>query len=235
MLSRKLTVFFVFIMTCGVYGESRKITVATLEYPPFIYSENDQAAGPIVDKVRSLFARLGVDAEITIYPIARGLSMVQKGEVDAYFSLKKTPEREKSLRYTGMPLIKQPFVFFSRNDSGIGWNGNIDDIKKYRIGIVSKTSYGSVFDEYVRNGILTNIDEAQTFEQNVRKLIAGRVDLIINSYAVGQEISRKLNADNRIVALSPPVETVDSYLAFTKAKDYSSLAEKFDALLAGEN
>ncbi|WP_028581823.1 substrate-binding periplasmic protein [Desulfogranum japonicum] len=164
MLLIRFLIFFVFIMVCNVYAEQQKIVIATLEYPPFIYSENNQVKGPIVDKIRDLFDKLEVKVTIKIYPIARGLFMVKNGEVDAYFSLKKTPEREKKLLFTKEPLIQQPFVFFVRNDSKIIWNGNLEDIKNYRIGIVSKTSYGMVFDEYLKKGFIKNIDEAQTFE-----------------------------------------------------------------------
>jgi len=234
MLSKRLLVFLVFIMVCNIYAEQQEIVIATLEYPPFIYSENNQVKGIIVDKIRDVFGKLEVKVTIKIYPIARGLLMVKNGEVDAYFSLKKTPEREKELLFTKEPLIQQPFVFFTRNDSRIIWHGNLKDIKNYRIGIVSKTSYGTVFDEYLKKGFIQNIDETQTFEQNIKKLIAGRVDLIINSYDVGQYILKKLNASNRIIALSPPVEVVNSYLAFTKTKDYTSLAKEYDIILANE-
>lgn len=215
-------------------SEQQTIQIATLEYPPFIYSENDQVKGPISEKVRDVFQELGINVIIKIYPIARGLFMVTKGDADAYFSLKKTPEREKQLLFTNEPLIQQPFVFFTTKESGIVWTGSIEDIKKYKIGVVSKTSYGAVFDNYVRNGIITNLDEAQTFEQNIRKLIAGRVDLVINSYDVGLTLLDKLQVEN-IIALSPPVEVVYSYLAFTKAKNYSELVEKYDILLKEKN
>ena len=99
--------------------------------------------------------------------------MVNNGEVDAFFSLKKSPEREEELLFTKRSLIRQPFVFFP------------------------------------------NIDEAQSFEQNIKKLVAGRVDLIINSHDVGHYILKKIRADTAIIALYPPVDGIDSYLAFT--------------------
>lgn len=222
-------------MACGTYAETRKIAIATLEYPPFIYSENGQVKGPVADKVRGIFAALGVEAIIQEYPIARGLLMARTGEVDAYFSLKRNPERETYLLFTNEPLIRQPFVFFARNDSGIRWTGDFEELRNYRIGVVSKTSYGIAFDERVRSGFLSAIDETQTFELNVKKLIAGRVDLIINSLEVGQYILRQNDATDLVSPLSPPVEIIDSYLAFTKARDFSSLAKDYDTILEGVN
>lgn len=206
--------------------------IATLEYPPFIYSEGNEVKGPIAEKVRNVFTSLGITVRIEMLPITRGLAMVASGDVDAFFSLKRTPERDLALLFTKVPLIQQPFVFFTRRDSAIQWNGRPDDIKGYRIGVVSKTSYGKIFDAYVKDGILAHIEETQSFEVNIKKLIAGRVDLVINSYDVGQYLIQKLHAEDDIVSLSPPVETVTSYLAFTRARDYSRLADKFDEALS---
>lgn len=213
------------------FPEQNALLIATLEYPPFIYSENGEVKGPVVDTVKAVFDSLGVKIQIEIFPIARGLSMVATGEVDAYFSLKRTPQRDIDLLFTKTPLLRQPFVFFTHKNSKIVWNGNIEDIQDYRIGVVAKTSYGPIFDGYLKDGLLLNIEETQSFEMNIKKLIAGRVDIVINSYDVGQFIIKNLNPENEIIALSPPVEIINSYLAFTKARDYSALAADFDKAL----
>jgi len=215
-----------------LFPEKNEILIATLEYPPFIYAEGDQVKGPIVDKIRNAFIKLNINPKIVIFPISRRLAMVKAGEADAYFSLKKTIERESDYLFTNVPLLQQPFVFFARSNSGINWDGKIENITKYKIGVVTKTSYGKVFDDYVKNRIITNIEETQTFELNIKKLIAGRIDLVINSYDVGMYIITNLHAENEITALSPAIEIVNSYLAFTKTKDYSKLAHDFDLLLS---
>ncbi len=136
MVLKRIIVCFAFLAifeVCEVFAQSKNILIATLEYPPFIYSDGEQVKGPIVDKVKNIFGRLGVDVTIQILPIARGLLMVKNGEVDAYFSLKKTPKRERDLLFTNTPLIQQPFVFFSKNNKKIQWSGNMDDVKKIRL------------------------------------------------------------------------------------------------------
>jgi polar amino acid transport system substrate-binding protein len=235
MLLRLILVFCIFITATQVYAQQNNLVIATLEYPPFIYSDENQVKGPIVDKVKDIFGKLGVNVTIKIFPIARGLLMVKNGKVDAYFSLKRTPRREKDLLFTKEPLIKQPFVFFVKKGSKIKWAGDIRDIRKYRFGVVSKTSYGLIFDGYVKDGLISNIDEAQSFELNIKKLIAGRIDLVINSYDVGNYLIKKLDAEDEVIALFPPVEIINSYLAFTKVRDYSYLANRYDSILRKGN
>ncbi len=228
---KKILIIPLFFIICNAFSEQNTLLIATLEYPPFIYSENGDVKGPVVETVKAVFSSLGVKIKIEIFPIARGLLMVKNGEADAYFSLKRTPQRESDLLFTTTPLLRQPFVFFTRRTSGIKWNGNIEDIKDYRIGVVAKTSYGAIFDGYLKDGLLLNIEETQSFELNIKKLIAGRVDVVINSYDVGLYIIKNQKSENEIISLSPPVEILNSYLAFTKAKDYSALASEFDSAL----
>ncbi|MGD9949852.1 MAG: substrate-binding periplasmic protein [Desulfobulbus sp.] len=235
MLVKRILVCFLILIAIRVYAQQREIVIATLEYPPFIYSEENQVKGPIVDKINDVFDKMGVRVNIQMLSIARGLLMVENGDVDAYFSLKKTPEREKKLLFTKVPLIQQPFVFFAKTGSSIEWNGDVNSIKNYRIGVVSKTSYGKIFDGYVKNNVITNIDESRSFELNIKKLIAGRVDLVINSYDVGKHLLDKYDAGSKIVSLNPPVEIVNSYLAFTKVRNYTDLANQFDIILCKDS
>jgi polar amino acid transport system substrate-binding protein len=207
------------------------LKLATLEYPPFIYQENDEAKGPLVETVKELFRRLEFEIDIHFYPVPRGLLMVSEGDVDAYFTLKRNEEREKSLLFTRTPLITQNFVFFAKADSDIRWDGAFADVRAYRIGVASQTSYGKRFDDAVKKGELGVLEAAGSFEQNFRKLIAGRVDLIVNSYDVGMAILKRLGAEQEVEVLSPPIESVPSYLAFTRKKDYADLASRYDRAL----
>lgn len=217
----------------GAYPDPQTLHIATLEYPPFIYTRDGRVAGPTADTVRRAFAELGVAIDIQAYPIARGLAMVKTGEADAYFTLKATPERQRDLLFTKVALIRQPFVLFARKGLRVAWTGSVAELRAYRIGVVAKTSYGPIFDAWVKTKALVDIEVSQSFEVNVKKLMAGRVDLIVSSQDVGRYLLRKLGAEGDVAALSPPVEVVDSYLAFTKARDYAALAGAFDGYLAG--
>ena len=204
---------------------------ATLNYPPFIYEEDHQAKGVIADIVREAFKRLQQPIVIAFYPVPRGLLLVNNGNVDGYFSLKKTPAREEKLLYTRQPLIRQTFVLFVRHESTLQYSGIVEDLAPYRIGVVSQTSYGSLFDNAVREKKLLKLDEARDFISNFKKLLAGRVDMVINSYDVGMALVNELQQQDNVKVLDPPVETVESYLAFTRQRNFQRLADDFDSVL----
>jgi polar amino acid transport system substrate-binding protein len=204
------------------------LNIATLEYPPFIFQNKNGADGEIAETVKEIFLRLGYKINIKFYPAARGLAMLSAGEVDAMFTLKKNKEREKTMIFPLQPLLKQDFVFFVRNDSNIIFDGKFSSISNESIGIVNQTSYGSRFDDALKKGVFKKIEVSQNFENNFQKLIAGRMNVLINSRDVGISILKKINADKKVKIIGPPIETVFSYLAFTKKNDYKFLSNEFD-------
>ncbi|QYK00707.1 substrate-binding periplasmic protein [Shewanella psychrotolerans] len=234
LLLTQLTAVLLFSAFFGsLYANAKEnsIKIATLDYPPFIYQNGDIKTGILLEIVTEAFDRLSVNVDIEFFPITRGLKMVKEGEVDAYFSLKKTPERNATLLFTTMPLVQQRFVIFTLVDSNITYKGDINDLAIYNIGVSCNTSYGPIFDTAVRNGILKNIDCAQSFELNIKKLLAGRTDIIINSQDVGYALLSRLGKKKQVKLIEPPIEVLNSYLAFTRVRDYSALAGAFDDAL----
>jgi polar amino acid transport system substrate-binding protein len=77
-------------------------------------------------------------------------------------------------------------------------------------------------------------DEAATIEQTFIKLAIGRVDIVpSNLYTATSTLalpSLRSHAGN-IVKLPIPIESVTSHIAFSKARQLTSLRDRFDAEL----
>lgn len=204
------------------------LRLATLEYPPYISNTEQGAQGLTVDIVKTAFSRIGQPVKIEFYPITRGQYMLLNGEVDGFFSIKKTPEREKTMRFPQKALMKQDYVFFVRKDSPWRFSGDFDSLADARIGIVNTTSYGSRFDSAAQTGKFKKLDPATDYVMTFRKLLAGRVDAVICSRLVGLYYLRTLDTQNEAEISGPTVETTVSYLAFTIQKDFTRLARQFD-------
>jgi polar amino acid transport system substrate-binding protein len=100
------------------------------------------------------------------------------------------------------------------------------------IGIVRGTSYGRKFDEAVRDGTLQKIDLAHDIELNLTKLMHGRVVLIANYRYGVLEAARHLGLLAEIKEIAPPIESIPSYLAFTKQRDFARPRDDFEVALA---
>ena len=198
----------------------------TLDFPPLEFAgEDGKAKGIAVELVEKVMANLGHQVTIEIMPWARGLEMVKTGKADAIFTAYKTPEREEFLDYSTVVLIPQIVSLYAPKNSEIAFDGDLLKLKDKRFGVVSTISYGKTFDG-LRDQLQT--DRAENLESNLRKMLAGRVDLIISNMYVAESEIKKLNLQNDIKKLAPEVETVDSFIGFSKAKGLAALRDDFD-------
>lgn len=205
-----------------------RLRLATLEYPPYIINTTQGASGLTVEIVRSVFARMHQPVAIEFFPISRGQSMLRDGSVDGFFSIKKTPEREKSYLFPQQPLMRQDYVFFVRKHSRWHFSGHLPDLAQARIGIVHNTSYGQRFDLAAKDGVFRRLDATSSHEMNFRKLLAGRIDIIICSRLVGVYYLNAMGQASQVSISGPVVETAVSYIAFSRKKKFQALSRRFD-------
>ena len=153
------------------------------------------------------------------------------GQADAFFSIKKTLEREQTMLFTQRALMSQDYVFFVRKGTSRRFTGRFDSLADVRIGVVSATSYGSRFDAAVQAGAFKRLEPVTSHETNFRKLLAGRIDAVICSRLVGLYYLDLLNGIDEVDIGGPIVETTFSYLVFTKQRDFTALSQQFDQAL----
>jgi polar amino acid transport system substrate-binding protein len=208
-----------------------RLDLGTMNYPPYIVNGERGAQGLVVNIVRTAFARIGQPINIKFYPFARGQAMLKSGQVAGFFTMKKNAERQKTLLFPKRPLISQDYVFFVRKHGHWQFNGSFSSLADAKIGVVNQTSYGNRFDREVLNGPFWQLDLSSSHEMNFRKLLAGRVDVVICSRLVGLYYLRAMNAQDQVEVTGPAVEIVDSYLGFTRSQDHQQLVREFDQAL----
>lgn len=210
------------------YGIEKPLVIGVLEYSPYIKKNDSDYSGLAVDIVNEAFNRMNKKTNFVLFPIARSLKMLDDGEIDGFFSIKKTAEREKNLIFPKEYLFSQDYVFFMKKKSVFDYNGTYDSIKNLRIGIVNTVSYGSRFDLAVKENYFSDLDYANNFESCFKKLANERVDIVICSKLVGLEIIKVLNLKSEIIISGPPSETAFSFIAFSNKKEHLELADSFD-------
>ncbi|WDP91546.1 MAG: transporter substrate-binding domain-containing protein [Desulfobacter sp.] len=217
------------IFCCSIPASADHFNFVSLEFPPLEYAgRNGEAEGIAVDIVKTIMAHLGHTVDIRIYPWARSLRMVKRGEADAIFTAYKNDEREQFLDYSKTVLIPQIIAFYVRKDSGIKYDGDLLKLKSQRIGVLNTISYGKKFDD-VREQLNTRV--VQNLKCNFKKLKANRVDLVISNVYMGDSTIKKMGLDHEFKRLSPAVQAVDSFIAFSKARGLMAIRDQFDAAL----
>ena len=221
-----------FLVVPGSTARADPLVLASPDARPTTFLADGKPTGILVDVVTEAFRRTGRSVDIKIMPWARCLSEARSGAVDGVFPIYRVPEREQFLTYPNEVLLPQLVVFFSRRDTKNSFSGELSEVRDVNIGIVRGASYGKKFDAAVKNGTLQNIDLADNIEQNLMKLMRGRVTLIANYRYGVLETARHLGLLAEIKEISPPIESVPSYLAFTKQRDFVKVLDDFQASLA---
>jgi polar amino acid transport system substrate-binding protein len=199
---------------------------------PTAYLVDGRPTGMLVDLVAEAYRRAGHSVEVKLMPWARCLKEAETGEVDGVFSSFKLPERERFLAFSKEALTIQVIAFFARPEWTQGFDGDLAAVRDVKIGVIAGTSYGEQFDVAARDGVLRNVDQTNSIESNLKKLVSGRVDLIPSYRYVALDTARRLQLLAQIREISPPLDSVPTYLAFTKVRDLRKPSADFDAAMA---
>lgn len=150
---------------------SGQLTILTEDFPPLNYTENNVAMGPSVDIVKAIEAKLGINAEVQVFPWARGYKMATNNPNTAIFSTSRTKEREILFKWVG-PIAVKKYTLFAKAGSGIKIT-KLEDAKAYRIGVQRE---GSTELDLKAAGF-TNLDAVTQPSENLEKLRRDHINL----------------------------------------------------------
>jgi len=212
------------------------LVLVAADSAPTADMENGRPSGLLVDVVTEAFQRTGYQFEIQLMPWARCLAEIRSGRVDGIFSVFKLPERNEFLTYTSVPIITQVEAFFVPADSDAKFDGDVSKLGGFRIGTIRGTSYGLKVDSALKTGVWSTVVETNNVDSLVGMLVLKRIDIAVGYRHVVLEAARKKGDLNKIRELSPAIDEIPSYLAFTKQRDFSEVITSFDrALTAMKN
>lgn len=230
---RVIVVVFLAMTSSSAFAQKRPLILAAHDYPPYvIVHDGKPPSGIMIDIWNEVSRRMGQEVRFEIYPLQREIMLLEQGLIDGLFSIKKTPDRERRFLYPKEPLMLQDHVFFVLKDSNIDFRGNLSSFANVSIGVVSKVSYGEVFDTAVATGVLKKIDPAASYDLDFRMLLNKRVEAIICSRFVGISILKRMGALDQTRIAGIPVETVKSYVIFGRKTVEPSVTEAFDKAIS---
>lgn len=223
-------VFFILI-SIGLSAQARPLELVTFQYPPYEYEENGEIKGVAVQVVKAVFNRMKQPINITVIPWARALQRIQQGRADAIFTAYRTNARESFADFSNEILMPQTVSLFVRKDTDIEFDGDLAALSDYQFGAVIKVSYGDLFDNAVKDKVISRVQLVGDGKQNLRKLVAGRVDIVVSNTYGARHILQKMDESDAVRELSPVLQNVPSYIAFSKKRELSDVRDRFDKIL----
>ncbi|WP_375228565.1 substrate-binding periplasmic protein [Roseobacter sp. S98] len=229
---RIILVCFVFLAGHSALAEQRVLHIATGDYAPF----TDQTApddGIVNDAVRQLARTAGFDVAFEYMPWMRALEMTRAAHFFAssywYFS----EDRTADFIHVG-PVVYDRMVLIRREDTTLPDWESMADLKGVTIGAVTGYTYTEDFWELAESGAL-RVETAQNDEANLRKLLAGRIDVYPMSEESGKALMSRIFSEeerSQITMEPKPLMVTEGYLLVSRnARDAKEIAIRLqDAL-----
>lgn len=152
------------------------LKVVTSDFPPFQMLQENKVSGITTEIVEAVISGAGFQSEIKMYPWPRAYKKGLRGSKILIYSIVRTPEREKLFKWIG--TIAPYNVYFwklkSRTDIKIK---SSEDARHYKAGGVTDDNKSDLLQKL---GFVVgkNLDLVSSDELNLRKLYAGRIDIM---------------------------------------------------------
>ncbi|MNU84130.1 cystine transporter subunit [compost metagenome] len=194
------------LMLAGTAQAAEKVRYCDYPvYPPISWSDGKQVRGLAPSVVKKLFGQLGYEVEIVVLGNwKRCLLDAAEGRVDVVLAY-STSQREQSMLFSSVPVLREEVALFVNRQHPVKFE-RLEDLSRYRGGLLFGESYGVEFDRMVAQN--NNIEWVSDSRQNFGKLIRGRIDFITQERRTGELYVQNLPGAQDIVAL-PKALSVD--------------------------
>ncbi|MFV0348292.1 MAG: substrate-binding periplasmic protein [Halodesulfovibrio sp.] len=201
---------------------------ATLEWPPYISSELP-GLGYVADVLREVFLPAGYSVELVFLPWKRALSYMSRKDIAGYLPEYYDPATTKARCVYSAPFPGGPLAFMHRTTTPVLFS-SVEDLKPYRTGIVAGYINFKEFDDAHD----LQKDPSPDDLTNLRKLLMGRVDIIIGDpvtvmYLYRTHISEK---GSELGIQQPYIETKTLHICFnTIHNEFKTILPLFNSRL----
>lgn len=196
------------LVTCPAIAQ---MTILTEEYPPFNFTEQGKLTGATTQVVKEILRRLGSSDTIEVLPWARGYERLNTEADVVLFTTAHTPERASLFHWVG-PLYSFRLGFYAKKGNTL----NIDSLEAAKqVGGIA--TYRSDFRGQILKSLgFTNLENSNTPESNIRKLVSGRVDLWFFDNIGAPKVALKAGIDPSEIEEVFTYQEHFSYIAISK-------------------
>ncbi len=206
-----ISLLLIFFCSNILAGETIKL--ASLEWEPYIGPKMPDE-GYVAEIMKEAFKRNEKTVLIDYLPWARAVKMTKDGDYVGYMPEYYSEDLKKdfilSTSFPGGPL-----GFFKKKTTKISFK-TLEDLKPYSIGVVRGYVNTAEFDAatYLKK------DEAKDDLTNFKKLIVGRIELIVCDKNVGEHLLKTelKESAGEVEFVEPALENKDLYLCISKSQ-----------------
>lgn len=159
-----------FVLTFSIFSQGI-MKLATDCYEPF-YGPELKNNGVITELALEALKSEGIDLNIEFVPWQRAYVMAKEGKYHGLLGALYTDERSRHFLYS-KKIFDISIGLFAKRRKGISYD-KLDELKKYKIGIVRGYNYSEEFDQ----ADYLNKIESSTSEKSLNLFINDRIDIL---------------------------------------------------------
>ncbi len=209
---QKLVTFLILIITTPL-AFAEELKFVSVDFPPYSFQTPSGGKGAMYEVVQEIAKRLGQSAEIDFIPWARARFKVENNKGIAIIPLARTPDREEKYTWV-IHILDDPYVLVTLKNSKVDIT-TLTTSKNLKIGVLT----GSVGDTLLKKLGFTNLEQASTDIQNVKKLKLGRIDAWATAYSCRGQYKKEADLDLNEVRTGAELTIVHEYLGASKSLD----------------
>ncbi|MGY3868962.1 substrate-binding periplasmic protein [Aeromonas crassostreae] len=226
--------FLLWLLPCALGAKT--LVIGGMLEPPLKYLDAQQRpTGMDVELLTEIFTAMGVPIEIILTDSSARLTRNAKtGRYDLLMSHSFQPGREAYLLYPKQSHIRHSWHFFVRKaDKARIQYQSIEDLKPWRIGLTRDYAYTPELSAML-HAPGYQFQEIPLNQLQLRKLVAGRIDLVPMSLVTAFGQIREEGLSDRVDYLPKPLKSSPYYHVWCKARadaDTPALMAAYDAEL----
>lgn len=153
-----------------IYAFASQFTIMTEDLKPYNYMHEGKLIGMNTEIVETILHNLGYEEEITLYPWARALHLLEIKDDGVLFSMSYSQQRAQKYKFA-CPLAPVEVYFFTHKNNMKQLN-NFTDLKDLRIGVVKDFGAHQKLNELE----FENLDFSSSTFVMAQKLLENKID-----------------------------------------------------------
>jgi len=201
-------------------AQAADINLTTEEYKPFNYMDGDKITGFGAEQVFEVMNRAGLTYEVEMAQWSRAIGLAEKEANYCVFTASHTAERDPKFVWVE-PLNVDRTLLMKKSGSDVN-PATIEDAKAFTVGTQSQDYTESLLQDQG----FPKIDAAKNMETTLKKLDAGRIDLV----AVSEAFYNSLKKDGKDVDIAVVLSETVLSMACNPGTNADNVKKMQDAL-----
>lgn len=219
---------FLFLFLFSTICQSSTVTIRADEWFPINGIPDSAEPGYMIEIAQMIMADHGHTIEYRIMPWKRSVKQVRAGSFDCVVGAYKEDAPDFLFPDDSWGSIASSF--YVKKGSDWFYKG-IESLKSVKMGVIGGYAYSDEFDKYIKeskdSSMVQVLNANNALEQNIKKMLKGRIDVVVESHLVMEAKLKKMGVSNEVAFAGELVAAESMYIACSPARSTSKEYVKY--------